>query len=112
MVVARGQAGIDETIARQRLDNFASGMQPVWDFVHTQKKHFHNMDALLKVIKATGDRTAAIKAVHDELALILPRLANLSAQVKGQEEALLTALTLQAEESAVFQSKRAPKEDP
>jgi hypothetical protein len=105
-------AGIDEKIARQRLDDFAEGMRPIWSFVHQQKKHFENMDALIRAIQGNAARADARKAVREELAKILPKLANLSAQIKGQEAALLDALSGQAEESAQFQVTRAPEEKP
>jgi len=105
-------AGIDASIAQQRLDDFAGEMEPIWSFIHQQTKHFQNMDALIGAVRAKGDRSAARKAVRDELARILPKLPNLAAQIEGQEQTLLDALAQQADESAVFLNTRAPEDQP
>lgn len=101
-------AKIDKVIAGQRLKDFKGEMGPIWDFLHGQKTHFANMDALIAAIRAKGDLVAPKKAVRAELAKVLAKLVNLKAQVGGDEQVFLDALTAQCEESAQFQVTRVP----
>ena len=104
-------SAIDNKIAEQRLTDFSEQMRPVWDFLHAQEAWFRATDALL-VAKADEEKPAASKAIRDELEKVLKLLPDLGAQVKGQEQALIAALALQAEESVEFQKKRAPRDLP
>ena len=106
---------IDAKIARQRLDDFKSGMQPVWEFIQGQTAFFRAADALSAKLKAKGDAGTERAAVVTEVDKLLKLLPNLEAQVTAFEAdrpALVAFLAGQVEESCAFWVLRDVKKNP
>lgn len=104
-------AKIDAVIAKQRLDDYKSGMKPIWELIRGQGAYFAAMDELIKAVTDKAPRKTARDKVRGELSKVLDKLPNLKAQIGGDVDALLDALAGQCEESAQFQYIRTkPKE--
>ena len=69
-------------------------------------------EQVMKAIKAKADRSAALKAVREELASIVGKLSDLRGEVGDQEQALIDSLLDHAHQSVEFQVKHAPGDGP